>query len=359
MPDTPADPPKTQMVNCHVHTFTTDHTPLYFPAWPVAIFRYVPGLARFFRWLSSFTPYDKVTDFLARMEAFHRTGSRSSQRAVFRELLHYYPKDTRFVVLPMDMELIGHGPVNEDIFAQHDGLARLAADPDYGPQVIPFATIYPDRPGAAEEVRRCVDELGFRGLKIYTKLGFAPDHPVLMEEVYPFCVERNIPVMSHCSRGGVYHKGWLQYRQDQVTEPRAYETVLNRFPDLRLCLAHFGGDQDWISLLRDGFDPDDPQARDKNWVSVIEEMIRSGNYPNLYTDISYTIFKFDNHISLLRMYLKDSRLRERVLFGSDFYMTRQEALSEKAVSIKLRDALGEEDFHAIAHDNPRRWLGES
>jgi hypothetical protein len=40
-------------------------------------------------------------------------------------------------------------------------------------------------------------------------------------------------------------------------------------------------------------------------------------------------------------------------------MTRQEELSEKAVSIRLRDALGEGLFHRIAHENPRRWLGEA
>jgi predicted TIM-barrel fold metal-dependent hydrolase len=350
---------KTEMVNCHIHTFTTAHAPLYFPHPVVAVFRYLPFLIRFLRWIFSMLPYDRVTDFLMRIEHFHRTGSRDSQRAVFREVLHYYPRSTRFVVLPMDMELIGHGPVRADIFAQHDELAALARDRDYGPQVIPFVTIYPDRDGAADEVRRCVDELGFRGLKLYTKLGFAPDHKVLMDEIYPFCVERNIPVMTHCSRGGVSHKNWPQNQQDQVTEPMAYHGVLKTFPELRLCLAHFGGDADWLSHLRDGFDPDDPDARRKNWASLIAEMIMGKEYPNLYTDISYTIFKFDDHIPLLRMFLNSPEIRDRVLFGSDFYMTRQEALSEKAISIRLRDALGEADFHRIAHVNPRRWLGES
>jgi predicted TIM-barrel fold metal-dependent hydrolase len=354
-----SDTPKTEMVNCHVHSFTTAHTPLYFPHPLVAVFRYAPFLIRFFRWLSSLSPYHNLTDKLKRIENFHRTGSRETQRDVFRELLHYYPRSTRFVVLPMDMELIGHGPVRAGITAQHDELAALARDADYGAQVIPFATVYPDRPGAMDELHRCVDDLGFRGVKLYTKLGYAPDHPLLMNEVYPFCIERNIPVMSHCSRGGVYHKGWSQDRQDRVTEPAAYVPVLQKYPDLRLCLAHFGGDEDWIATLRDGFDPDDPEARNRNWVHVIGEMLKSGTYPNLYTDISYTIFKFDDHIPLLRMYLKDPAMRDRVLFGSDFYMTRQESLSEKAVSIRLRDALGEADFHAIAHDNPRRWLGEA
>lgn len=351
--------PKTEMVNCHVHTFTTAHAPRDYPHPAVRVFRAAPWLLQFLRWLSSLTAYDRVTTFLKRLEDFHRTGSRDSQRAVFRELLHYYPRTTRFVVLPMDMAPSGHGPVQTDLPAQHDELAALARDADYGPQVIPFATIHPDRPEAAQELRRCIEVLGFRGVKIYPSLGFAPDHPVLMQQVYPLCIEHDIPVMTHCSRGGIHRKGWNQDRINAVTKPAAYVPILRKFEALRLCLAHFGGDADWIAHLQDGYDPDDPSARERNWVSVIDDMITCGDYPNLYTDVSYTIFNFEERIPLLRMFLTDKLMQEKVLFGSDFYMTRQEALSEKAMSIRLRDALGECLFHRIAHENPRRWLGEA
>ena len=50
------------------------------------------------------------------------------------------------------------------------------------------------------------------------------------------------------------------------------------------------------------------------------------------------------------------RLRARTLFGSDWYMTRKEALSEREVSIRLRVALGPV-FERIAVENPRAWLG--
>lgn len=344
------------IVNCHTHTFTTAHTPLYFPHKLVAIFRYLPWLVQFLRWVFSYLPWEGVTDFLIRMENFHRTGSRATQEDVFKEMLFFYPSDTRFVVLPMDMAQIGQGPVQEDIYAQHDMLAKLARD--YEGRVVPFATAFPPRAGAADEVRRCITELGFKGLKIYPKLGFAPDHPVLMNEIYPLCVAHNIPVMTHCSRGGVYGKGWDQDMCDVVTDPRAYIPVLKAFPKLRLCLAHFGGDADWTDYLTKGLDPDDAQAREKNWVPLIADMIRSGDYPGLYTDISYTIFKFAEYMPLLRLYLEDEALQSKVLFGSDFYMTRQEHLSEKAVSIRLRDALGEEKFDRIARINPAIWLGE-
>lgn len=344
-----------RITNCHVHTFTTDHTPLYFPHRIVAIFRLMPFLVTFLRSLFSYLPWDNVYGFFVRMENFHRTGSRATQRDIFREMRHYYPPDTRFVILPMDMELIGHGPVNKPIRDQHDELARLAQE--YPENVIPFATIFPDRPEGMDEFRRCVHELKFRGLKLYNKLGFAPDHPILMQQAYPFCIEHHLPVMVHCSRGGVSGKGWSQDDQDRVTAPNAWKPVLEAFPDLRLCLAHFGGERDWKTYINDGFDPETPESRGQNWVCQIREMIGSGDFPHLYTDISYTMFRFSDYAPLLRLFLAEAAIREKVLFGSDFYMTRQEDLSEKAVSIRLRDAVGEACFRQIAETNPARYLG--
>jgi hypothetical protein len=58
------------------------------------------------------------------------------------------------------------------------------------------------------------------------------------------------------------------------------------------------------------------------------------------------------------MFLDHPRVRARTLFGSDFYMTRQEALSERAASVRLRAGLGETLFRQIAEVNPEVWLGE-
>lgn len=347
-----------KIINCHIHTFTTAHVPLYFPFQAVVAFRKIPQLVKALRWVTSLLPWENLHDWMVRMENFHDTSRRRTQEDILREAIQYYPPDAQFVVLPMDMAEIGFGPVEVDIHDQHDELAAIARNPRFTDRVIPFASVFPPRADAASEFRRCVENLGFRGLKLYPKLGFAPDHPVLMNEIYPLCVEHNLPVMSHCSRGGVYGKGWKGERADAVTDPRAFLPVMEAFPDLRVCLAHFGGDADWNSYLTDGFDPLNPAARDDNWVASIADLIRSGAYPNLYTDISYTLFKVNEYMPLLSLFLEDPLLRDKVLFGSDFYMTRQEHLSEKAVSIRLREHLGEDLFCQIAEKNPRTWLGD-
>ncbi|MBL3573219.1 amidohydrolase [Rhodovulum sulfidophilum] len=348
-----------RITNCHIHTFTAAHAPLCYPAPPVAALRAWPGLLRGLRGAARLLPWEGAYEALLRLEHFRDTGCRDSQRAVFLEVLRHYPDSARFVVLPMDLAFCGYGPVPVGLEAQHRELYELSRDPQVGHRVIPFATIHPDRPGAVAELRRCLDEYGFRGVKIYPRLGYAPSHEILMREVYPLCVERGLPVVSHCSRGGVRNRLWSRARADAVTDPVAHVPVLRAFPDLRLCLAHFGGDRDWLSYLGEGLDPLDPEARRRNWAISIADMIESGAYPNLFTDISYTLFRFAACMPLLKLFLERERLASRILFGSDFYMTRQQDLSEKAVAIRLRAALGEASFRRIAETNPAIWLGEA
>ena len=149
------------------------------------------------------------------------------------------------------------------------------------------------------------------------------------------------------------------YRADLFTRPDAFVPVMRAFPKLRICLAHFGGQADWRAYAQ-GQAP----LGDENWQVRIRRMIGSGEWPNLWTDISYTLFYFDDYIPFLRLFLTGDephhdRLRKRVLFGSDYYMTRQEKLSEREICFRLRNALGEEVFRQIAEVNPAIWLGEA
>ncbi|MCE8470692.1 hypothetical protein LZ189_16890, partial [Rhodovulum sulfidophilum] len=150
-----------RITNCHIHTFTAAHAPLYYPAPPVAALRAWPGLLRGLRGAARLLPWEGAYEALLRLEHFRDTGCRDSQRAVFLEVLRHYPGSARFVVLPMDLAFCGYGPVPVGLEAQHRELCELSRDPQVGHRVIPFATIHPDRPGAVAELRRCLDEYGF------------------------------------------------------------------------------------------------------------------------------------------------------------------------------------------------------
>lgn len=353
------------ITNCHVHLFTARHVPRRYPHPAVAWIRRVPAVIGAAARLARLAGAVETAEGLGRLRRFAAVCRAGGQADMLAAILRQYPAGTRFVVLPVDLAAGGHGPAAADIRAQHDELAALARDPRHAGRIIPFATLFPGRPGAVDEFRRCVEELGFRGLKLYPRLGHAPDHPELMERVYPYCAGHGLPVISHCSKGGVRGRGISPAAADRFSAPQAFLPVLDAFPGLRVCLAHFGGQQDWAAYADEGLCPDDPAAAQAaNWQVAIRRMITAtdaaGNrrHPGLWTDISYTLFAFDAFVPFLRLFLEDARLADRVLFGSDFYMTRLEALSERAVCVRLRVALGEALFRRIAETNPRAWLGE-
>lgn len=338
--------------NCHAHTFTHRNIPdKFLPLWLVPASRNALLRRILSDLLMAAVPWT-ANDKLDRYAAFVAAAYRTTQEENFRQLAGYYPEGTRFVVLPMDLAYMGAGRVREEIDAQHAELAALAEDPRYHDALIPFAQIDPRRPGALARLQTLVEEHRFSGVKIYPTLGYAPDDEILMNEIYPYMVEHNIPLMAHCSPGSVNSRAISRAKAYALAEPENYRRVMHAFPELRICLGHFGGLHEWRRHINELKDPAHP-----TWLSKIRDLLISGDYPKLYTDISYTIFNFQENLSLLQVLLTDPRILSQVLFGSDFYMVESERYSEKRLSLDLRAALGEAVFWTIAHDNPLRYLG--
>jgi len=363
-----------EIVNCHVHTFTQAHTPDRFLPWPV------PQLVRlrFMRWLLGWAArvFDKQRKTaLGRYAQIIDTSYRKSQRDVFEIVRGFYPQDTRFVLLPMDMTMMNAGRVPVGIDEQHDDIVALRqAYPDG--LVIPFAAVDPRHEHIVEKTIARIEDDGFRGLKLYPPTGYHPFDRRLWP-LYEYAEAHNLPVLTHCSRPAS-----VQYRGDPTpemranpagaeplpedryklleffTDPDAYRPLLEKHPGLRVCLAHFGGAGDWTRYLDRPWDATKDVA-DPSWLTKILGMLRSGRYPNLWTDVSYTLYANDEHVYLLRALLSDPRVSSRVLFGSDFYVVENAELEERRRSVRLRAVLGEELFDTIARENPRRFLGEA
>lgn len=298
-------------------------------------------------------------DIFERMARFLRIASESWQQAVFDEIKTQYPDNTVFIVLPMDMTFMNLGKLPASISAQHKELCELAAKSNG--QIIPFYAADPRQPGLVEDVGNNLAPDKFRGIKIYPNLGYRPDHPNLME-VYKICAAGGFPVITHCSPGGIWEYGLPRKTRREYSSPAAYLTILEKkqYRNLKLCLAHFGGAEEWAKQLNRKTTDEDP---DMPWVRTIYEMITSGKYPHLYTDISYTVFTpriqglYIDLIDYLKVMLSHPLVRTHVLFGSDYYMVTQERMSEKEVSVMLRSRLGEELYKQIAYTNPREFLG--
>jgi len=379
MTDTPS-----QMTNCHVHTFTHVHTPARFVPWPLPGLLKVGWLRRAL--LGVVMHFDRGRrSRLARFGQILDVSYQATQEDVFTKVRGYYPKATRFVVLPMDMELMGAGQGEEPIAEQHRMLALLRDS--YSDIVIPFAAADPRRSDVFETTVNLIEEHQFRGIKLYPPIGYHPNHPRL-QLLYAYAAERAIPVLTHCSRpASVQFRGTPtdEMRIDPVsgqrlvrkdpktgatrdlsrlelltvfTDPAAYVPILQDHPRLTLCLAHFGGAGDWEKYLEDQWIEEGPDI-EKSWLAEILDLIRSKNYSNLYTDIAYTVFANDEYAYLLKVLLADEQVATKVLFGSDFYVVENAELEERHRAMRVRAVIGEDLFHTIARENPRRFLGES
>lgn len=297
-------------------------------------------------------------DIFERLARFLKIAEQPTQRKVFQHVELQYPKDTVFVVLPMDMGFMNMGAPEISIEHQHKELLEMAQS-SMG-QIIPFYAADPRHPDIVERVKANLGPKKFRGIKIYPNLGYKPDDPKLME-IYAYCIREDFPVLTHCSPGGIWRYGVSRKERRANSEPLNYKRILETkgYRELKLCLAHFGGAEEWAKHLKGRVD----QLEEVPWVRTIYDMLTSPNYPNLYADISYTVFTPKvsgleaDLIDYLKVLLEHPRVKEHVLFGSDYYMVEQESVSEKEVSLLLRSRLGEQLYKQIAYTNPRRFLG--
>lgn len=350
-----------KIYNCHTHIFTNKVVPD----------RFVPFL---FKLLSRRRVSRKIgavlnrllpctaDDIFDRWAAFINIGNYKSQLDIFEMLKGFYPDGTVFVVNSMDMEFMGAGEVRQDFTRQLDELAGVKKK--YPDNVLPFIAADPRRKGIDGIVKKYVEEHGFSGIKLYPPLGYYPFDPGL-DKVFTYAQDKKLPVISHCSpAGAVAYRGKItdemlgrespalvknyDNKCDYFTDPVNYELVIKKFPDLKINLAHFGGDKQVKEYLATSWRKDDPES----WFSIIRNMIIK--HKNLYTDVSYTLHDKDL-IPLISAIVKDKETRGKVLFGSDFYM-QENTGSERSFSINVRWALGEEDFTQIANVNPEKFL---
>lgn len=147
---------------------------------------------------------------------------------------------------------------------------------------------------AVAEIKRCVNEFGFKAIRVLPWLWELPPTDRLFYPVYTACCELGIPF---CTQIG--HTGPLM--SSEVGRPIYIDRVALDFPDLVIVGGHIG--YPWTE----------------------EAIAVATKHPNFYIDTSaYTIRRYPPE---LVKYLK-SNGKEKVLFGTNYPMiTPQKALS--------------------------------
>jgi len=169
---------------------------------------------------------------------------------------------------------------------------------------------------AVEEVRRCVNELGFVGIRVVPWLWELPPDDRRYYPIYSECVEQDVPF---CLQVG--HTGPL--KPSETGRPIPYlDTVAREFPDLTLVGGHIG--HPWTA----------------------EMMALATKYENVFIDTSaYKPKRYpDEFVEFLRTYGSD-----RVLFGTNYPMIQPGDCLNGLDALDLDENVAQQFLHENAH----------
>lgn len=247
--------------------------------------------------------------------------------------------DVSVNILMMDMSKMGAGKVPMSLTKQ---FLELKSIKDKGCPINIFLAVDPRNIGEATALIREFPNY-ISGIKIYPLTGFFP-YDERLDPIYKYCIKNGLPVISHCSHYNAVHyrgddidkllekavfeiehkNGSKKKKASNFCNPKGFEEVVKRHPQLKLVIAHMGG-YDEVRKYMKGKD---------SWTGDILEMCR--RHKNVYTDISYTM-SYRELIGCLDTLLSDGELKNKILYGSDYYMN----------DIALKDG----DFHVPIYES--------
>ena len=159
----------------------------------------------------------------------------ATMSSIFSKLRAQYPKGSKFVVLPMDMEFMKAGKVKRSYRAQMDALLQIKHNNKDA--IYPFLFAHPKRmkqvikvnengvdkdlphfDGSLNrktgkytlndcEIKRYFDK-GCAGVKIYPATGYYVFDKALIP-LWLYCAQNQIPITTHCSVGPIFYRGNL------------------------------------------------------------------------------------------------------------------------------------------------------
>ena len=183
---------------------------------------------------------------------------------------------------------------------------EVALFPD---RFIGFGSLHPESETPEEDAEH-LTELGLKGVKLHPDIqNFKVDDPKVIK-IFNICDKKGLPVLLHTGDS----------RFDN-SNPNRVEKILKMFPDLTVIGAHLGG---WSV-----------------WDKAPEKLSK---YKNFYVDTCSSFYALSKARA---KEIIDIYGAERVIFGTDFPMWKQEDELEFLFSLDLT----EDELKGILHDN--------
>lgn len=162
-----------------------------------------------------------------------------------------------------------------------------AAVAKYSDKLIGFAYMDPRRPDYIERLQYAVETLGLVGVKYGPIYNGVHLHDRRMDPVYEYCQRNDIPLTMHM--GTTY----TQHSPIDLGRPIHADDVAERYPDLKMILAHMG--HPWY----------------EDCIAVVRKR------PNVYCEVAaiyYRPWQFYNVLITAQEY----RMTDKIFFGTDF-----------------------------------------
>ena len=199
----------------------------------------------------------------------------------------------------------------------------------YPDRLIGFASVDPKRPDAVEVLEKAFTGLGLAGLKLSPAMQyFMPDDPC-MKPVYETCLKYNKPILFEAGMT------WVKNSPSKYSNPLNFEETAIEYPELRMCLGHFG------------------------WPWTRETAMLILKYPNLYADTALLYFDSPKQFfqttfnDQLGEYWIDRMLYDKVMFGSTYPRIEQKRMVKAMDALTLRP----KQRAMVMGENALRFLG--
>jgi predicted TIM-barrel fold metal-dependent hydrolase len=244
--------------------------------------------------------------------------------------------------------------------AQQDDLAMLLAIVSDG-RFMPFVAFDPRRDSeskgmALKAVQEAIEQGGAVGVKLYPPMGFQPSGNLAslpipggglpietsLWDLYRWCADNGVPILAHTGEKNYAPNG------EEAADPENWRPVLEKYPDLRIDLAHFGGQTEPNSY---------------KWQQTAIGLF--GSFHNVYADVACLVPELDappNYWPKLKTEVGGNRsIAGRLLYGSDWSLlsacVKTPAAFESTMRNTLQDVVGADQSLAVFGNNAVAFMG--
>jgi predicted TIM-barrel fold metal-dependent hydrolase len=419
---------KTTFTNAHSHIFTVNHAPDYFLQTGIGNAALAEFVDKFLqkdgtRWAMKgflwvymlFAKKDKRST-IERYIEFVEIGTSATQSDIYRNLTKNYLKfgDFKIIVLTQVLDYLDLERSSDHvrIQTQVEEVCDIKRNALYQNNIYPFLGVDARQTGfdlVEGWAKKYINpQTGFCGIKIYPAYGFFPFDQRL-DALWEWAETNQVPVMTHCTRGGSFYLGRFESllntgalqvqslndgsasmqsirtrisnvindpsirKQNRIWcnifgHPENYKPVLDKYPELKLCLAHLGGANEVLRGAPNATGADLSLGNDypvylkDNWNDQVIDLMKE--YKNVYSDISYTLSD-TRAMGIIVNKFREANMTDKfgkplinkLLYGTDFYLTQQEEKGDEPTLENIfLTSFNQNEITKIAYDNTTAYL---